>query len=184
MFSANAGFGPVNAARGWRGGRRQPQAHQCASTGVEIVSIIMYVKIHHDNITGRDESRPIISAYAGTGGASAAQGGHDVRDTPWRRIPVAILAERAGVSAGTYATVLFTLGLADRLPMWPIRGATAPGLRLRKNICPRALACRAGRRSLRRKKRGRIRICRLSARYRFCYGGEGGIRTVLASATA
>src|SRR5437870_13526803 len=57
--------------------------------------------------------------------------GHDVRDARRRRrIPVAILAERAsisrmtlhkvekgdpGVSVGSYATVLFTLGMADRL---------------------------------------------------------------------
>jgi transcriptional regulator with XRE-family HTH domain len=57
--------------------------------------------------------------------------GHDIRDARRRRrIPVAILAERAsisrttlskvekgdpGVSGGTYATVLFTLGMADRL---------------------------------------------------------------------
>jgi transcriptional regulator with XRE-family HTH domain len=57
--------------------------------------------------------------------------GHDIRDARRRRrIPVAILAERAsisrmtlnkvekgdpGVSAGSYATVLFALGMADRL---------------------------------------------------------------------
>jgi transcriptional regulator with XRE-family HTH domain len=57
--------------------------------------------------------------------------GHDIRDARRRRrIPVAILAQRAsisrmtlskvekgdpGVSVGTYATVLFTLGMADRL---------------------------------------------------------------------
>jgi hypothetical protein len=57
--------------------------------------------------------------------------GHDLRDARRRRrIPVAILAERAsisrmtlnkvekgdpGVSIGTYATVLFALGMADRL---------------------------------------------------------------------
>jgi DNA-binding XRE family transcriptional regulator len=57
--------------------------------------------------------------------------GHDIRDARRRRrIPVAILAQRAsvsrttlskvekgdpGVSAGTYATVLFTLGMAGRL---------------------------------------------------------------------
>lgn len=57
--------------------------------------------------------------------------GEDIRDARRRRrIPVAIMAERAsisrttlnkvekgepGVSMGTYATVLFTLGLADRL---------------------------------------------------------------------
>src|SRR5712671_1834387 len=57
--------------------------------------------------------------------------GHDIRDARRRRrIPVAILAERAsisrmtlnkvekgdpGVSMGTYATVLFALGMAERL---------------------------------------------------------------------
>ncbi len=57
--------------------------------------------------------------------------GHDIRDARRRRrIPVAILAERAsisrmtlnkvekgdsGVSLGKYATVLFALGMADRL---------------------------------------------------------------------
>jgi hypothetical protein len=57
--------------------------------------------------------------------------GHDIRDARRRRrIPVAILAERVsisrmtlnkvekgdpGVSGGTYATVLFALGMADRL---------------------------------------------------------------------
>src|ERR1700681_1009557 len=57
--------------------------------------------------------------------------GHDIRDARRRRrIPVAILAERVsvsrmtlnkvekgdpGVSLGTYATVLFALGMADRL---------------------------------------------------------------------
>ncbi len=57
--------------------------------------------------------------------------GHDIRDARRRRrIPVAILAQRAsisrttlnkiekgepGVSAGAYATVLFALGMADRL---------------------------------------------------------------------
>jgi hypothetical protein len=56
--------------------------------------------------------------------------GHDIRDARRRRrIPVAIMAERASisrmtlnkvekgdprVSAGTYATVLFTLGMSDR----------------------------------------------------------------------
>ena len=57
--------------------------------------------------------------------------GHDISDARRRRrIPVAILAQRAsisrmtlnkvekgdpGVSLGTYATVLFSLGMADRL---------------------------------------------------------------------
>src|SRR2546430_1327856 len=57
--------------------------------------------------------------------------GHDIRDARRRRrIPVMILAERAsisrmtlhkaekgdpGVALGTYATVLFTMGMVDRL---------------------------------------------------------------------
>jgi hypothetical protein len=56
--------------------------------------------------------------------------GHDIRDARRRRrIPVAILAERAsisrmtlnkaegdpGVSLGTYGTILFSLGMVDRL---------------------------------------------------------------------
>jgi transcriptional regulator with XRE-family HTH domain len=57
--------------------------------------------------------------------------GHDIRDARRRRrIPVAVLAERAsisrmtlnkvekgdsGVSVGTYATLLFTLGMIERL---------------------------------------------------------------------
>ena len=57
--------------------------------------------------------------------------GHDIRDARLRRrIPVVILAQRAsisrmtlhkvekgdpGVSLGTYATLLFALGMADRL---------------------------------------------------------------------
>jgi len=57
--------------------------------------------------------------------------GHDIRDARLRRrIPVAVLAQRAsisrmtlskvekghpGVSLGTYATLLFALGMADRL---------------------------------------------------------------------
>jgi len=57
--------------------------------------------------------------------------GHDIRDARRRRrIPVAIMAQRAsisrmtlnkvekgepGVSMGTYATVLFVLGMAERL---------------------------------------------------------------------
>ena len=57
--------------------------------------------------------------------------GHDIRDARRRRrIPVAIMAERAsisrmtlnkvekgdnGVSLGTYATILFVLGMVDRL---------------------------------------------------------------------
>jgi hypothetical protein len=56
--------------------------------------------------------------------------GHDIRDARRRRIPVAILAERASIgrmtlnriekgdprtSLGAYATVLFALGMVERL---------------------------------------------------------------------
>jgi transcriptional regulator with XRE-family HTH domain len=55
--------------------------------------------------------------------------GHDIRDARRRRIPVAILAERSSISrttlnkvekgdpnvaAGTYATILFALGMVER----------------------------------------------------------------------
>lgn len=70
--------------------------------------------------------------------------GEDIRDARRRRrIPVAIMAERAsisrmtlnkvekgepGVSIGTYATVLFTLGLADRLANLADASTDAVGL--------------------------------------------------------
>src|ERR1039458_1619964 len=70
--------------------------------------------------------------------------GSDIRDARRRRrIPVAILAERAsisratlnkaekgdpGVSLGTYATVLFALGMVDRLADVADPRHDAPGL--------------------------------------------------------
>ncbi len=75
---------------------------------------------------GRSSSRPPIPVSR-----ALRKLGRDIRDARRRRrIPVAVLAERAsisrttlskvekgdpGVSAGAYATVLFTLGMADRL---------------------------------------------------------------------
>ncbi len=75
---------------------------------------------------GRSSSRTPIPA-----GRALRKLGHDIREARRRRrIQVAILAQRAsisrttlnkverghpGVSFGTYATVLFTLGMADRL---------------------------------------------------------------------
>src|SRR5437868_10602652 len=78
--------------------------------------------------------------------------GHDMRDARRRRrIPVAILAERAsvsrttlnkvekgdpGVSFGTYATVLFALGMADRLADVADPRHDAVGLELEEERLP------------------------------------------------
>jgi transcriptional regulator with XRE-family HTH domain len=76
-------------------------------------------------------SKPIIRAIPVPVARALRKLGHDIRDARRRRrIPVAILADRAsvsrttlskaekgdpGVSLGTYATVLFSLGMIDRL---------------------------------------------------------------------
>jgi transcriptional regulator with XRE-family HTH domain len=81
--------------------------------------------------------------------------GHDIRDARRRRrIPVAILAERAsisrmtlsklekgdpGVSAGTYATVLFTLGMVDRLADVADPRHDAVGLALEEEHLPQRI---------------------------------------------
>ena len=78
--------------------------------------------------------------------------GHDIRDARRRRrIPVAILAERAsisrmtlnkvekgapGVSLGTYATVLFVLGMVDRLADVADPGHDKVGLELEEEHLP------------------------------------------------
>jgi hypothetical protein len=78
--------------------------------------------------------------------------GHDIRDARRRRrIPVAILAQRAsisrttlnkvqkgdaGVSAGTYATVLFALGMIDRLADLADPGRDAVGRELEEEHLP------------------------------------------------
>ena len=78
--------------------------------------------------------------------------GHDIRDARRRRrIPVAILAERAsisrmtlnkaekgdpGVSLGTYATVLFALGMVDRLADVADPRHDAVGLELEEENLP------------------------------------------------
>jgi len=77
--------------------------------------------------------------------------GSDIRDARLRRrIPTALMAERAGisrmtlnkvekgdpgVSMGTYATVLFVLGMTARLVNWPMSGMTVSALRLKKSTC-------------------------------------------------
>jgi len=81
--------------------------------------------------------------------------GHDIRDARRRRrIPVAILAQRAsisrttlnkvekgvpGVSMGIYATVLFVLGMADRLADLADPKYDAVGLQLDEERLPQRI---------------------------------------------
>ena len=81
--------------------------------------------------------------------------GHDIRDARRRRrIPVAILAERAsvsrttlnkvekgepGVSLGIYATVLFVLGMIDRLVDIADPRHDAVGLELEEENLPKRI---------------------------------------------
>lgn len=78
--------------------------------------------------------------------------GHDIRDARRRRrIPVAIAAQRAsiskttwlkvekgdpGVLVGTYVTVLFVLGLVDRVAQLADPGTDSVGLRLEEEQLP------------------------------------------------
>ena len=81
--------------------------------------------------------------------------GHDIRDARRRRrIPVAVAAERAsiskttllkvergdpGVLAGTYATVLFVLGLLDKLSAVADPGRDTVGLQLEEEQLPQRI---------------------------------------------
>lgn len=81
--------------------------------------------------------------------------GEDIRDARRRRrIPVAIMAERAsisrttlnkvekgepGVSIGAYATVLFALGLADRLAGLADASTDVVGLELEEEHLPQRI---------------------------------------------
>ncbi len=81
--------------------------------------------------------------------------GEDIRNARRRRrIPVAIMAERAsisrttlskvekgepGVSIGTYATVLFTLGLADRFASLADTNTDAVGRELEEERLPQRI---------------------------------------------
>ena len=78
--------------------------------------------------------------------------GHDIRDARRRRrIPVAIAAQRAsiskttwlkvekgdpGVLAGTYVTVLFVLGLVEKVGQLADPGSDSVGLRLEEEQLP------------------------------------------------
>jgi len=86
--------------------------------------------------------------------------GHDIRDARRRRrIPAAILAERAstsrttlhkveqgdpGVSLGTYATVLFVLGMADRLADLADPKHDAVGMELEEERLPQRVRLARG----------------------------------------
>jgi|SRR5262249_38147803 len=81
--------------------------------------------------------------------------GHDIRDARRRRrIPVAIAAQRAsiskttwlkvekgdpGVLAGTYVTVLFILGLVERVGQLADPGSDSLGLRLEEEQLPQRI---------------------------------------------
>src|SRR5882757_7288244 len=84
--------------------------------------------------------------------------GHDIRDARRRRrIPVAIMAERAsisrmtlnkaekgdpGVAAGTYATILFSLGMIDRLADVADPRHDAIGMELEEEHLPKRIRLR------------------------------------------
>ncbi len=87
--------------------------------------------------------------------------GHEIRDARRRRrIPVAILAERAsisrttlnkaekgdpGVSLGAYATVLFVLGMIERLADVADPRHDAVGMELEEEQLPQRIRLRRGR---------------------------------------
>jgi len=87
--------------------------------------------------------------------------GHDIRDARRRRrIPVAIAAQRAsiskttwlkvekgdpGVLAGTYVTVLFVLGLVDRVGQLADPGTDTVGLQLEEEQLPQRVRNRRAR---------------------------------------
>ena len=91
--------------------------------------------------------------------------GHDIRDARRRRrIPVAIMAERAsisrmtlsklergepGVSMGSYATVLFVLGMADRLADLADPRNDAVGLALDEEHLPQRIRRSQGQKPVR-----------------------------------
>ncbi|MBI2466705.1 MAG: hypothetical protein HYV62_02620 [Candidatus Rokubacteria bacterium] len=91
--------------------------------------------------------------------------GHDIRDARRRRrIPVAIMAERAsisrmtlnkvekgepGVSMGTYATVLFVLGMADRLAELADPKDDSVGLTLEEQHLPQRIRRAHGKKPVR-----------------------------------
>ena len=96
--------------------------------------------------------------------------GHDLRDARRRRrIQAAILAERAsisrttlskvekgdpGVSLGNYATVLFSLGMADRLADLADPKNDAVGLELEEEHLPKRIRLSSGRKPIQPERSG------------------------------
>ncbi len=96
---------------------------------------------------GRDLPLPVVRALRKLG--------HDIRDARRRRrIPVAIAAQRAsiskttwlkvekgnpGVLVGTYVTVLFILGLVERVEQLADPGSDSVGLRLEEEQLPKRI---------------------------------------------
>lgn len=118
----------------------------------------MYANAYNDLIKGRKMAHtrsltmpptpiPVVRALRKLG--------HDIRDARRRRrIPVAILAERAsisrttlnkvekgdtGVSMGIYATILFALGLGDRLSNLADARDDTVGLELEEEHLPKRI---------------------------------------------
>ncbi len=97
--------------------------------------------------------------------------GQDIRDARRRRrIPVAVMAERAsisratlskvekgapGVSAGTYAAVLFVLGLAERIGNLADAASDTLGLDLEEERLPQRIRGRRSRASASQAKTGK-----------------------------
>ena len=117
----------------------------------------MYIKAWNVNYSGRLEMSQTRASSAVPVPVRRAlrKLGSDIRDARRRRrIPVAILAERAsisrttlnkaekgdpGVSLGTYATVLFALGMVDRLADVADPRHDAVGLALEEENLPQRI---------------------------------------------
>ena len=112
----------------------------------------MYLVYDKDYERGRYMKKNPFSAVPIPVSRALRKLGHDIRDARRRRrIPVAILAERAsvsrttlnkvekgepGVSLGIYATVLFVLGMIDRLADIADLRHDAVGLELEEENLP------------------------------------------------
>ena len=115
----------------------------------------MYIVIDNDYKSGRYMKKSPFSEVPIPVGRALRKLGHDIRDARRRRrIPVAILAERAsvsrttlnkvekgdpGVSLGIYATVLFVLGMIDRLADIADPRHDAVGLELEEEYLPQRI---------------------------------------------
>jgi hypothetical protein len=105
------------------------------------------------------EDQPIVRRNATPERHALGKLGHDIRNARRRRIPAAIAAERAsisrttlvkiekgapGVAIGKYATVLFVLGLADRLGDLAAPKNDPVGLQLEEENLPQRIRVARG----------------------------------------